>query len=255
MSRAVILFAFLFVAPFSCILQAQSQVTHSSQMTEQVKQFRELLDSSPDELARIGEKKAIEVIGELTFGRELAKQARKEANAERNNLELRKYFDGLKDRNEEIRGIVSRETRRIRDQHADDPAECDRRLLKLIDSFKDERAALRENARIAKALMKKAKADLSLAGDLVASIERRREQLERDLIYSPGRTPGVLVQFSRPASSTLGLDPSVLKKFDIELAELGLESPVEQEVAPAKSGTPRDVARELADFDTDFDFK
>ncbi len=239
-----------------CSIGLAQEADGKTSIEKQAAQYRQLLEKSADELAKIGDDKAIEVIVELTYGRFQAKQESKEASAETSNLELQNYFDRLKTRYEEIRKIVNDGTRLIREEHADEPALCDRKILELIDSFKDERSTLRKNGKIAVELIKKAKGDLGLARDLVGSLERQKKQLARKLMFSSGASPNELVRLSRLQQSSFNFDTELLKRHHIDLAELGLESGSDSQASESKKATDksRSVADELSEFDSDFDF-
>ena len=175
-----------------CTTFAQDS-SRNTAIKKQAAQYREILEKSADELAKVGDDKAIEVIVELTYGRSLAKQESKESSAENANLKLQEYFNGLKARYEEIQTIVNNQTRLIREEHPQDKKACDRKILALIDSFREEHSRLRKHGSIAKKLIARARQDLGLARDLVSSIERQKEQLARKLKFTDGSSPIDLV--------------------------------------------------------------
>jgi len=214
----------------------------------QAAQYRALLAQPPEKLAELGRERAIKLLADLKYGQVMAKGEAREKNLEHTRVELLAKFDETKKAYLELRDHVEAEMEKIRQQFADDPAECDHQLLALIAIHRPRVLQLRAEGRRCKELADSTDSRLATVRQELVTISRERELLAQGHKFNRPATPRALVQLglSSETLASFGLDEGMLKELNLDAESLGLNG-LGAEIE-AKPGVPvRPVSRETVD--------
>lgn len=185
----------------------------------QAAEYRELLAQPPEKLADLGRERAVKLLADLKYGRAIAKSEAREKNLEHTRVELMARFDSAKEEYAELRTHVEAEMEKIRQQFADNPAECDRQLMALINKHRPRALQLRAEASRCKTLADATDGRLAEIRQDLLAVSRERDLLAQGHKFSKPATPHALVE--------LGLNTETLASFGLDketLSELGLDA-------------------------------
>ena len=123
------------------------QATGEPAVEKEAAEYRALLSQPPGTLAELCRERGANLLADLKHGRAIAKGEVREKNLERSRGSLLEKAADKKKQYEELRDRVRAEMETIRQQFADDSAECDRRLFALVNMNRAAAVALRDEAK------------------------------------------------------------------------------------------------------------
>lgn len=199
--------------------EGRTNPTANVDVASQADEYRALLAQPAEKLADLGRERAVKLLAELKFGRAIAKSESREKNLEHTRVELLAKLDAAKQEYVDLRTHVEAEMEQIRQQFADNPAECDRQLIALISKHRPRAMQLRSEATRCETLAAAADERLSEVRQDLVAVNREKELLAQGHKFSKPATPHALVE--------LGLNTETLASFGLDketLSELGLDA-------------------------------